>query len=57
MYFLGIAPQGVMDVHEMLFKIAYYLTSGVETGIFTPVHLMICQNPLQHHQESTKNVE
>eukprot|EP00249_Psilotum_nudum_P016053 c25635_g1_i2 orf=345-1433(+) len=43
--FLGIAPQGVVDVHEMLFKTAAYLTRGGETGIFTPMHLLLCRKP------------
>jgi 24-methylenesterol C-methyltransferase len=43
--FLGIAPQGVVDVHEMLFKTALHLTRGGETGIFSPMHLLVCQKP------------
>lgn len=55
--FLGIAPQGVVDVHEMLFKTADYLTRGGETGIFTPMHLMICRKPLQQQQNSAEGDE
>ncbi|KAK6916760.1 Sterol methyltransferase C-terminal [Dillenia turbinata] len=44
--FLGIAPKGVVDVHEMLFKTADYLTRGGETGIFTPMHMILCRKPL-----------
>jgi 24-methylenesterol C-methyltransferase len=43
--FLGIAPQGVVDVHEMLFKTALHLTRGGETGIFSPMHLLVCRKP------------
>jgi 24-methylenesterol C-methyltransferase len=43
--FLGIAPQGVVDVHEMLFKTAAFLTKGGETGIFTPMHLLLLRKP------------
>lgn len=43
--FVGIAPQGVVDVHEMLFKTAAFLSRGGETGIFTPMHLLVCRKP------------
>ncbi|CAN0845752.1 24-methylenesterol C-methyltransferase 2 [Linum grandiflorum] len=43
--FLGIAPKGVVDVHEMLFHTADYLTKGGETGIFTPMHMIVCKKP------------
>ncbi|KAF5176935.1 Methyltransferase [Thalictrum thalictroides] len=43
--FLGIAPKGTVDVHEMLFITADYLTRGGETGIFTPMHLIVCKKP------------
>ncbi|XP_024400045.1 24-methylenesterol C-methyltransferase 2 [Physcomitrium patens] len=43
--FLGIAPKGVVDVHEMLFKTADHLTRGGETGIFSPMHLLVLQKP------------
>ncbi|KAL2537833.1 24-methylenesterol C-methyltransferase 2 [Forsythia ovata] len=42
---LGIAPKGVVDVHEMLFATADYLTRGGETGIFTPMHMILCRKP------------
>ncbi|GMP25698.1 hypothetical protein CsSME_00002436 [Camellia sinensis var. sinensis] len=41
--FLGIAPKGVVDVHEMLFKTADYRVRGGETGIFTPMHMILCR--------------
>ncbi|CAL5391099.1 unnamed protein product [Camellia sinensis] len=40
--FLRITPKGVVDVHEMLFKTADYLVRGSETGIFTPMHMILC---------------
>lgn len=43
---VGIAPKGTVDVHEMLFKTADYLTRGGETGIFTPMHMILCRKPL-----------
>ncbi|KAF9600423.1 hypothetical protein IFM89_009338 [Coptis chinensis] len=42
---LGIAPKGVVDVHEMLFVTADYLTRGGESGIFSPMHLIVCRKP------------
>ncbi|EYU37984.1 hypothetical protein ABFS83_02G005200 [Erythranthe nasuta] len=42
---VGIAPKGVVDVHEMLFVTADYLTRGGETGIFTPMHMILCRKP------------
>lgn len=43
---LGIAPKGTVDVHEMLCTTADYLTRGGETGIFTPMHMILCRKPL-----------
>ncbi|XP_027089165.1 24-methylenesterol C-methyltransferase 2-like [Coffea arabica] len=48
---LGIAPKGVVDVHEMLFVTADYLTRGGETGIFTPMHMVLCRKP-EHSNSS-----
>lgn len=42
---VGIAPKGTVDVHEMLFKTADYLTRGGDTGIFTPMHMILCRKP------------
>lgn len=42
---VGIAPKGTVDVHEMLFKTADYLTRGGETGIFSPMHMILCRKP------------
>ncbi|KAL8109727.1 24-methylenesterol C-methyltransferase 2-like [Apium graveolens] len=43
--FLGIAPKGTVDVHEMLFVTADYLTRGGETKIFSPMHMILCRKP------------
>ncbi|KAK6939292.1 Sterol methyltransferase C-terminal [Dillenia turbinata] len=48
---LGIAPKGTVDVHEMLFKTADYLTRGGETGIFTPMHMILCRKPLKSAED------
>ncbi|OIV96300.1 hypothetical protein TanjilG_09727 [Lupinus angustifolius] len=42
---LGIAPKGTVDVHEMLFHTADHLTRGGESGIFTPMHMILCRKP------------
>ncbi|MCD9643378.1 Methyltransferase [Datura stramonium] len=42
---LGIAPKGVTDVHDMLFVTADYLAKGGDTGIFTPMHMILCRKP------------
>uniref|UniRef100_A0A1D1Z7M2 Methyltransferase n=2 Tax=Anthurium amnicola TaxID=1678845 RepID=A0A1D1Z7M2_9ARAE len=43
---LGIAPRGVADVHEMLYWTAVHLSRGGDTGIFTPMHMILCRKPL-----------
>ncbi|ERM96246.1 hypothetical protein AMTRI_Chr09g14910 [Amborella trichopoda] len=40
-----IAPKGVDDVHEMLFHTAHHLTRGGQTGIFTPMHMILLRKP------------
>ncbi|CAL9240831.1 unnamed protein product [Arabidopsis halleri] len=42
---IGVAPKGTVDVHKMLFKTADYLTRGGETGIFSPMHMILCRKP------------
>ncbi|KAF3434766.1 hypothetical protein FNV43_RR21852 [Rhamnella rubrinervis] len=44
---LGIAPQGVVDVHEMLCETAVHLTKGGESGIFSPMHMILCRKPYE----------
>eukprot|EP00899_Mesostigma_viride_P012588 jgi/Mesvir1/2132/Mv16655-RA.1 len=43
--FLRIAPQGMREVHGMLLHTAADLVAGGETGIFTPMHLILCRKP------------
>ncbi|WMV28293.1 hypothetical protein MTR67_021678 [Solanum verrucosum] len=42
---LGIAPKGVVDVHDMLLVTADYLAKGGDTGIFSPMHMILCRKP------------
>lgn len=42
---LGVAPKGVVEVHEMLFRTAGHLTRGGETGIFTPMYMVLFRKP------------
>ncbi|KAK8963124.1 24-methylenesterol C-methyltransferase 2 [Platanthera guangdongensis] len=50
---LRIAPKGVVEVHEMLYETAKHLTRGGETGIFTPMHMILCRKPLAGGDDST----
>ncbi|KMT18277.1 hypothetical protein BVRB_2g024410 [Beta vulgaris subsp. vulgaris] len=43
---LGIAPKGTVEVHDMLCRTADYLTCGGETGIFSPMHMILCRKPI-----------
>ncbi|PKA61629.1 24-methylenesterol C-methyltransferase 2 [Apostasia shenzhenica] len=43
---LRIAPKGVVEVHEMLYETAGHLTRGGETGIFTPMYMIVCKKPI-----------
>ncbi|XP_047322113.1 24-methylenesterol C-methyltransferase 2-like [Impatiens glandulifera] len=51
--FLGIAPKGVVDVHEMLFITADYLVKGGDTGIFSPMHMILLKKPLLAASQNT----
>ncbi|XP_051194781.1 24-methylenesterol C-methyltransferase 2 [Lolium perenne] len=42
---LRVAPKGVSEVHEMLYETAHHLTRGGETGIFTPMHMVLLRKP------------
>lgn len=42
---LGIAPKGVVDVHDMLIVTADYLSKGADTGISTPMHMILYRKP------------
>jgi 24-methylenesterol C-methyltransferase len=36
----------VQDVHDMLVHVAQSLVQGGETGIFSPMHLLVFRKPL-----------
>ncbi|KAI4321659.1 hypothetical protein MLD38_035017 [Melastoma candidum] len=42
---IGIAPKGTVEVHEMLFKTADFLTRGGQSGIFSPMHMILLRKP------------
>ncbi|XP_010539826.1 PREDICTED: 24-methylenesterol C-methyltransferase 2-like [Tarenaya hassleriana] len=42
---IGVAPKGTDDVHKMLVETVNYLIRGGETGIFTPMHMILCRKP------------
>lgn len=42
---LGIAPKGTVAVHEMLVKTADYLSRGGDSGIFSPMYMILCRKP------------
>jgi 24-methylenesterol C-methyltransferase len=43
--FLHVAPRGVKEVHDMLVKVANSLVAGGETGVFSPMHLLVFRKP------------
>ena len=45
--FLHIAPHGMRDVHEMLVRVSLSLVQGGESGVFSPMHLLIFKKPEQ----------
>jgi 24-methylenesterol C-methyltransferase len=45
--FLHIAPKGVKEVHDMLVRVANSLVDGGETGVFSPMHLLLFRKPLE----------
>ncbi|KAG6477835.1 24-methylenesterol C-methyltransferase 2-like [Zingiber officinale] len=42
---LRIAPKGIVEVYEMLYETAGHVNYGGETGIFTPMHMILCRKP------------
>ncbi|KAG2484242.1 hypothetical protein HYH03_016976 [Edaphochlamys debaryana] len=42
---IGLAPKGLKDVHHMLVEVAKSLIAGGETGVFTPMHLLLFRKP------------
>lgn len=43
--FFGMAPKGLKEVHNMLVNVATSLVAGGETGVFTPMHLLLFRKP------------
>lgn len=43
--FFGIAPKGLKEVHHMLVCVARSLVKGGETGIFSPMHMLVFKKP------------
>eukprot|EP00850_Spirogloea_muscicola_P014135 SM000099S25241 [mRNA] locus=s99:506713:507926:+ [translate_table: standard] len=43
---VGIAPKGLVEVHDMLTTVAAALARAGELGIFTPMHLLLLRKPL-----------
>ena len=41
-----VSLQGLKDVHEMLVNVAKSLIRGGETGVFTPMHMLVFKKPL-----------
>ncbi|KAG0474317.1 hypothetical protein HPP92_014003 [Vanilla planifolia] len=52
---LRIAPKGVVEVHEMLYETARHLTRGGETGIFTPMHMILCRKPIDANHKANSS--
>lgn len=40
-----LAPKGLRQVHEMLVNVATSLVAGGETGVFTPMHMLVFRKP------------
>ncbi len=43
--FLRLAPRGMTEVHHMLVTVAQSLIAGGQTGIFTPMHMLVFKKP------------
>ena len=42
---LGLTPAGMYDVHEMLVAVSLSLVQGGESGVFSPMHLLLFRKP------------
>ena len=40
-----LAPKGLKEVHHMLVDVARSLVEGGETGVFTPMHMLVFKKP------------
>ncbi|GAX76949.1 hypothetical protein CEUSTIGMA_g4396.t1 [Chlamydomonas eustigma] len=45
MHLLGLMPNGMKAVHDMLVYVAKSLVRGGETGIFSPMHMLVFRKP------------
>ncbi len=43
---LWLAPKGLRDVHNMLRNVARSLVAGGRTGVFSPMHMLVFQKPV-----------
>lgn len=43
--FLRLCPKGMKEVHLMLVSVAKSLIKGGETGVFTPMHMLVFKKP------------
>lgn len=43
--FTSFHSQGLKQVHHMLVEVAKSLIAGGETGVFTPMHLLLFRKP------------
>jgi len=43
--FLRLAPKGLKEVHHMLVTVADSLVAGGQTGVFSPMHLLLFRKP------------
>ena len=50
---LRIAPRGLREVHEMLVNVSLSLVHGGETGVFTPMHLLVLRKPSSKQPEKS----
>jgi hypothetical protein len=41
----GVSAQGLKDVHMMLVRVAKSVIAGGETGVFSPMHLLLFRKP------------
>ncbi|KAK9827679.1 hypothetical protein WJX81_007793 [Elliptochloris bilobata] len=42
---LRLAPAGMQEVHDMLVNVSLSLVQGGESGVFTPMHLLVFRKP------------
>eukprot|EP00890_Picochlorum_soloecismus_P003349 jgi/Picsp_1/4014/NSC_01526-R1_protein len=43
--YIGVAPKGMIQVHQMLVDTGIALIEGGEQGLFTPMHMLVFQKP------------